>query len=309
MSSSVSASAYRCMRLIEIEQQGYSDWNALTQIPQASSSPVFSRVDDVEEKTEKNNLEQSLSQQPGTKKYLLMGDVAMDGARLLDTIILENGDISLILDKTVFHPQGGGQPTDLGVIRAASAEFVVKMSKEDRITGIVQHIGSFSYGGIEDLRGSSLRLLVDVTRRKEMAAIHSAGHILDVCMVRLGFALKPTKGYHFPDGPYVEYEGTMSPEDRETLPRKLKAKMREIVSENIATEIRFLPKAEAQTLCSDADLTMFSERALVRVVAVAGGWCPCGGTHVGSTEELGPISVTRTRSKKKTLRVSYEMSA
>lgn len=44
----------------------------------------------------------------------------------------------------------------------------------------------------------------------QFARVHSAGHLLDIAMRRIGFMNKPGKGYHFPSGAYVEYIGKMN---------------------------------------------------------------------------------------------------
>lgn len=49
--------------------------------------------------------------------------------------------------------------------------------------------------------------------------------------------------------------------------------------------------------------------ATTRIVTVAGLVCPCGGTHVSSTGQLGGVRVTRVKPKKGTLRVSYNLFA
>lgn len=46
------------------------------------------------------------------------------------------------------------------------------------------------------------------TNRRFYARLHSAGHLLDIAVKKLGIAWKPGKGYHFSDGPYVEYSGS-----------------------------------------------------------------------------------------------------
>jgi Ser-tRNA(Ala) deacylase AlaX len=60
--------------------------------------------------------------------------------------------------------------------------------------------------------------LVDGEFRKTNARIHSAGHLLDVAMNRAGKTeLKPGKGYHFVEGPYVEYIGVVPENERDEL--------------------------------------------------------------------------------------------
>mmetsp|Transcript_49391 Transcript_49391/g.99425 ORF Transcript_49391/g.99425 Transcript_49391/m.99425 type:complete len:339 (-) Transcript_49391:182-1198(-) len=256
------------------------------------------------------------------------------GASLVSSSEDEEGEMVLVLDKTIFHPQGGGQPTDMGTISAANAEFSVSMVKEDRSTGLVLHTGRFTRGSVTAFQqtqeaqspssssggqGQGLSLAVDQGRRRECARLHSAGHALDVAMAKIGHAeLKATKGYHFSDGPYVEYEGKLSPEAKEALPGLLTAAIRDLVAgapAALATEVRMVQKAEAkELLCGgggDCDLSHLPDKgpdgkpALVRLVSVAGGWCPCGGTHVENAREIGEVTVTKIKCKKNTVKVSY----
>jgi Ser-tRNA(Ala) deacylase AlaX len=53
-----------------------------------------------------------------------------------------------------------------------------------------------------------VRLQIDENKRKIYALYHSGGHLLDVAIKKCGLIqLKPLKGYHYPNGAYVEYGG------------------------------------------------------------------------------------------------------
>lgn len=59
---------------------------------------------------------------------------------------------------------------------------------------------------------------IDGEFRKINARVHSAGHLLDMAMNRAGKTeLKPGKGYHFVEGPYVEYIGVIPDKERDAL--------------------------------------------------------------------------------------------
>ena len=65
--------------------------------------------------------------------------------------------------------------------------------------------------------------------------------MLDVAMGLIGHAhLKPTKGYHFPDGAYVEYETgaqKLTEAEKEAMPEQLTKKMAELIEASIASEV------------------------------------------------------------------------
>lgn len=69
--------------------------------------------------------------------------------------------------------------------------------------------------------------------RRKHAKLHSAGHLLDLAVQNLGFGWETAKGYHFEDGPYVEYKGP-----NENLEQKagfINNEIKKILASNIAT--------------------------------------------------------------------------
>lgn len=56
----------------------------------------------------------------------------------------EDSVFIVVLDRTIFHPQGGGQPSDVGTIRGAAAEFRVVNVAANKETGVIEHRGSFT---------------------------------------------------------------------------------------------------------------------------------------------------------------------
>lgn len=70
----------------------------------------------------------------------------------------------------------------------------------------------------------------------------------------------------------------------------------------------YLTKAEAaQALGGESEVSHLDDGAQVRVVKVGDSPCPCGGTHVTKTSEIGQVEVTKIKAKKDTLRVSYKL--
>ena len=220
---------------------------------------------------------------------------------------------SVILDATCFHPQGGGQPADVGTITPAGggAGFAVAMVRKGP-TGVVAHEGAEKPpAGVA--AGARVSLAVDGAKRVFNARVHSAGHLIDVAMTRSGMAekLRPTKGYHFTPGAYVEYDGKLDAKEREALLPALQAAMDTLIGEGIPTVVKDVDAQALDTCCPPNALP--ADRALwgtgwVRVVSVGDQGCPCGGTHVRDTAELGKVEVTGIKVKGKVTRVSYTMA-
>ena len=219
----------------------------------------------------------------------------------------------LALDSTVFYPFGGGQPADAGHISALGASLSVS---DVRLTdGVVLH-SLVALPPAELQPGVRVSLQVDAALRLLHARIHSAGHLLDVALVRCGFALDgggvltAGKGMHTPQEMWVEYAGKVPPEQHAPLIEQLNAKLVELLAAGGAVTASQRSYAEATELCrSYGPLPAYWKvDSSPRVVLMADSGCPCGGTHVQSLSQLGRVTVTAIRVKKGVTRISYALS-
>jgi len=200
------------------------------------------------------------------------------------------GNKYLVLDQTIFYPQGGGQPSDSGIIYNETSKFVVKkcvfVEKE------VFHFGEFE--GAEFEAGEEVDLEIDNEKRELNAKNHSAGHIIDLALLDLGLNLRPIKGFHFPDGPYVEYKGNLdnSPEFIQSLENSLAV----IIQKN--------PKISFEFITGDHE-----SGKPMRIMKVQGyPACPCGGTHIDEVSRITEIKIRKIKNSGDTARVAYQVS-
>lgn len=132
-------------------------------------------------------------------------------------------------------------------------------------------------------------------------------------MARCGHFMKPAKAYHFLEGPYVEYEGSVDADKRDAFLKNLQKAFCELVEEDLETKIELMSKEDADTVCNrqaqNFDMDIFSDKRTgeIRVVTVAGFPCPCGGTHVRRSADLKERQwgVTAIKSKKGIVKVKY----
>jgi Ser-tRNA(Ala) deacylase AlaX len=164
---------------------------------------------------------------------------------------------------------------------------------------------------MDNIVGVSVQVTVHAENRQILSECHTAGHVVDSAMAKCETLMPPTKGYHFLDGPYVEYKGSVPVDDRPALLEKLQTAFQELVQDDIDTQIQVLSKAAAEEVCNRAaenyfNLNDFGDET-VRIVTVAGWPCPCGGTHVKSTGALKEREwgITGLRVKKGVFRVKY----
>ena len=238
-------------------------------------------------------------------------------AKIFSYELGEEGTATIIVDQTCFSPQGGGQPTDEGDIFLGNCAFKVKMVKMNDKHQVV-HSGSGSPEFFALLKGgeTAAKLKIDQKLRKLYARLHSAGHALDMAMGSIGYGerLIGVKGYHFLDGPHVEYilKGEpLSKEEMDALPGQLSSEMRKLVEADIPTIVQSIEKEQVPIICGadcrNVDLTNYPDT--IRMVSLCGMYIPCGGTHIKSSSEIGSeVEVTKVKKKKQTYRVSYTIA-
>jgi len=212
--------------------------------------------------------------------------------------------ITVVLNRSIFHPQGGGQPADQGHLRAEGLpELPVLFTSLRKEDGAIMHDCAAEPSTVEvwaaaaSSSAASVSCHVDGKRRTLAARIHSAGHLLDAAVTAVGLGWQPGKGYHFPDGPYVEYllpDGcrkidVKKPGDKESVMKEIQDNIDRLVQQggDVSTQLK----------------------EGVRHVAMAGEECPCGGTHVVNVSEIGQVSLKKLQNKQGNIRLSYTVAA
>lgn len=218
-------------------------------------------------------------------------------------VTTENGKTVISLDQTIFYPQGGGQPYDTGSISNEHKKFVVEEVRF--IDGVVKHIGMFESGLFEV--GEGVSCVVEVERRQLHTRLHSGGHVVDMGLKQLGVIWKPGKGYHFPNGPYVEYKGWLEGIVVEKLKVDLEAACNQIIEKGIETKVLFMPKEEMGTVCAFVP-DYIPPNKPARVVMYGDFGIPCGGTHVSNVREIGKITIRKIKQDGENIRVSYSIT-
>lgn len=220
----------------------------------------------------------------------------------------------VILDKTILHPQGGGQPNDDGSLQQGDIKFKIS-SLATKEGDIIWHVGTFEPAGSTFTVGSEVNCQVDEVKRRLFARIHSAGHLLDIAMSMAGRSdLKPSKGYHFSDGAYVEYIGNVEEKDRKDLVEQLNENCKKIITTTPDSSHVF------KKICAYEEANSLLERAggvpayiphgkSLRVLKLTpeDAGCPCGGTHVEHVQDIKKVNVTKIVKKGKSIQVKYEV--
>lgn len=200
----------------------------------------------------------------------------------IGTEVIATGELGLAVRDGIVHPKGGGQPDDVATVDGAPAT----VAKGEDGTVWLDPEGPAGGRSV----GEEVHVAIDPEVRRRHAALHSAGHLLDACVVPLGYrnvGLSHTPGqafllYDLDGGPLPEGE-----EAKAALAEQVVARARELVAEG---------RAYAAVV----------DDAGVRRVTIEGLQTdPCGGTHVRTTADLTGIEITRVRTKKGQLKLSY----
>jgi Ser-tRNA(Ala) deacylase AlaX len=224
--------------------------------------------------------------------YIIQPELFQTTAQLQSIQQTEKGLI-LILDQTNFYPQGGGQPGDTGTIKTETGTYsIVKtiMGEENQAYHLVGEIEG-------EVQPNQLAVLtVDSKSRYINSRNHSAGHLIDLAITNSGFSWKPGKGYHFPDGCYVEYETSQDPTITNELIAKIQREFDVLTAKNLEVHIQIDP-------------TQMHHNQPLRTIGFNGfPPCPCGGTHVRNTSELSGYTITKMKYKNGIIKVSYALT-
>lgn len=246
-----------------------------------------------------------------TKLLYLEEFTRLEAPAVVTEIVRENDRDAVVLDQTIFYPQGGGQPYDTGVIESSGGKFLVeevRLAPTPNAAALdvgVKHMGVFEFGSFA--AGDTVKLFVDADRRMLNARIHSAGHLVDKAVAELDLPWRPGKGYHFPQGPYDEYEGSLAGTDKDKLKSDLERLCNKYVAEGGKTEIIFMTREEMQKTCRYTPDFPIEKGERARVVAHAGFPMPCGGTPVADLADIGQITIRKIKQEKDKIRIGYDV--
>ena len=115
-----------------------------------------------------------------TVKALFIGrNETEDGIGFVDTISKENGAVGIVLDKTNFYGESGGQTFDIGSIKTSSGA-TIQINNVQIYGSFVLHLGKVTDGTVSV--GDSATCCVDYVRRAPIAANHTMTHILNYAL-------------------------------------------------------------------------------------------------------------------------------
>lgn len=206
-----------------------------------------------------------------------------------------------ILDKTIFYPQGGGQPSDQGYLEIDGTR--VDVSHVRMVDNQIRHYCDSDY---KKLLGKSPKLIIDHEKRLLHAKLHTSGHLISNIIERERPKYKAVKGHHFPGECYVEFV-VNSQSSQELDLGALNNAINDAIEKDLRLESIYIPGDELPNYCPNLPYSI-PKTENVRLIKMSPfDYQPCGGTHVKSSLELKGLYLTKQKLKGNSLKISYQI--
>ena len=211
---------------------------------------------------------------------------------------------SVVLDRTLFYPLGGGQNWDTGILKWDSGQVDVT---EVRGRADVQHFVGDDHG-LEV--GDTIDGAIDWDRRHAHMRMHTAQHLVSGIVYEMYDGARTVGNQIHSDRSRIDFNPIRFTED---MIEEMFAKANEMVSEEIAVTDCIMTRDEINSIMpperTNMDLLPMSVKEL-RVIKIGDNidLCPCAGTHVRNLSEIGELQFLGTKNKGKgTTRVKYTL--
>ena len=219
--------------------------------------------------------------------------------REFDGRVSERGPDHVVLDRTLFYAEGGGQPWDTGVLQWVGGQAkVYKVTKEK---GVVKHFVD-RMPESDDVHG-----IVDWDRLYAHMRYHTSQHLMSGIVWKI-YGARTVGNQLYVDRARVDFQpANFMPEDLKRIEDECNAAVVAAISVRIYEEDRVRIENEI----GDRSLVDLIPKHITRLRVVKVGdrdYCPCGGTHLKNTSEIGRVHILERRSKgKETDRITYEL--
>jgi misacylated tRNA(Ala) deacylase len=221
------------------------------------------------------------------------------------TVVAVDGQ-GVVLDRTVFYPQGGGQAGDSGVLvladgsQLAIADTRKRKDDEGRPTHEISHVPADGQPALMNIKpGDRVTAQIDWQRRHKLMRFHTTTHLLCNLVPQLVNGCSIT-----PDYARLDFNMT-DPLDKDTLTQGIAA----LVAAAHPVLVGSISEEELDAnpaLVKSMSVQPPRGTGRIRTIRVGGeqliDFQPCGGTHVANTAEIGKVVVTKLEKKSATTR-------
>lgn len=211
---------------------------------------------------------------------------------LIDGVISQaasaGDEVEVILDRTPFYAEGGGQLADAGLIKLANGAVIEIDDVQAPVNGLSVHRGRVVSGEVKT--GESALAIIDQERRDAISRAHTATHMVHKAFREvLGETATQAGSENSPGRFRFDFPATGSVPD--SALNDVESRVNTLLLENLEVSAQSMSQAEAKAIGA---MALFGEKYgdTVRVVSV-GDWARelCGGTHVSRSGQLGVIKL------------------
>ncbi len=217
----------------------------------------------------------------GSVRGLVAAGGVVDSAR-------EGDEVELVLDRTPFYAEGGGQLADQGIIELENGARVEVRDVQTPVTGLVVHTAKVLSGEVTPGLGASSH--VDIERRKSISRAHTATHMVHKAFREaLGETATQAGSENAPGRFRFDFSATGAVPV--SVMEDVEARVNDLVLADLGVHAEIMTQDEA---VRSGAMALFGEKYgdQVRVISV-GDWARelCGGTHAGRSGQLGVIKL------------------
>ncbi len=237
---------------------------------------------------------------PTKKLYLKDSYLRNAPTKLLKAVREKGSKYYVVTTSSIFHPLGGGQPSDRGWL-TGDIKFEVKKALESE--GVIVLYGKLMEG--ELVEGMEVTQELDWERRYYIMRLHTAGHVIDRAVSDVvGRRVNTLGALHGPPKAYVEYAATMD----DSLLSEIEERANELLDERRVLVLEVSKEELPSKIYGAPNLGRLPEMDRYRVVEIEGvNAIPCSGTHVKNTSEIGGIRLLGLEEIEDGVRLFYDV--
>jgi alanyl-tRNA synthetase len=257
----------RAQAAAQARKTGHADLSSYRSVLDNSGTSVFTGYDEVA----------SHSRIVG----LLVGGAGVGAVR-------EGDEVEVVLDRTPFYAEGGGQLADQGRLRTEGGAEIEVHDVQSPVTGLIVHRGTVRRG--ELTRGDDVHAEVDVERRRAISRAHTATHLVHKAF-RLALGETATQAGSENAPGRFRFDFSASGAVPRSVMRDVEQEVNEVLAADLAVQAEVMTQDQAR---ASGAMALFGEKYgdRVRVVSV-GDWARelCGGTHAQRSGQLGLVKL------------------
>jgi alanyl-tRNA synthetase len=207
-------------------------------------------------------------------------------ASVTETLV-HGGKPAVVLDRTCFYPESGGQPADAGTLDGATVVDVVEAGPQ------IIHVLD------REMSGPGVRGVIDWERRFDHMQQHTGQHILSQCFIER--VNGETRSFHLGADVSTLEIGLPAASDGDVA--RVEDLANSVILENRDIKTYFVPEDRIESVPLRRPP---KKTGLIRVVEVSGfDYSACGGTHCRRTGEVGVIKIIRSEKIRNNLRFEF----